>query len=69
MGDSKKKKQGGSASGCESCVFFEYDEEFDDDICTINLDEDEFVRYLSSPNRECPYYRYYDEYKSVQKQN
>jgi len=63
------KSQGSPGSRCESCVFFEYDEDFDDDICTLNLDEDEFVRYLSSPNRECPYYRYYDEYKSVQKQN
>jgi len=34
----------------------------------MNLDEDEMVRFLSGENRACPYYRYYDEYKSVQKQ-
>ena len=65
----KNQTSGSPGSRCESCVFFEYDEEYDDDVCTLNLDEDELVRYLTSPNRQCPYYRYYDEYKSVQKQN
>ena len=65
----KNKASGSPGSRCESCVFFEYDEEFDDDICTLNLDEDEYLRYISSKNQSCPYYKFYDEYKSVQRQN
>ena len=37
-------------------------------ICTQNLDQDEMGRFLSSNTAGCPYYRYYDEYKSVHKQ-
>lgn len=55
-------------SNCESCVFYDYDEEYDTYACQMNLDEDEMARYLSGRTRACPYYRYYDEYKSVQKQ-
>ena len=53
---------------CESCVFFDYDEDYDCYSCQMNLDEDEMVRFLSGQTRACPYYRFYDEYKSVQKQ-
>ena len=54
---------------CESCEYFDYDEEVEDYICKIDLDEDEYLDYLVAKNRECPYYKYYDECKSVQKQN
>lgn len=56
------------ASDCESCEFYEYDEYTDTYTCNMNLDEDEMSSFLSGMRRECPYYRYYDEYKSVQKQ-
>ena len=55
-------------SNCESCVFYDYDEDWDSYVCTMNLDEDEMVRFLAGRTRSCPYYRFYDEYKSVQKQ-
>ncbi len=55
-------------SSCESCEFYEYDEYTDGYSCTVSLDEDEMSEYLSSGARECKYYRYYDEYKSVHKQ-
>ena len=54
---------------CESCVYFDYDEEYEDNVCTINLDEDEYVRFSQSKGKQCPYYKYYDEYKLVRKQN
>ena len=38
-------------------------------ICTQRMDEDEFCRLLHAGYRECPYFKFYDEYKSVQKQN
>ena len=56
------------ASNCESCVYYDYDEDYEEYVCTMNLDEDEMVRFLSGNTRTCPYYRFYDEYKSVQKQ-
>ncbi len=63
---SEKKSNAGS---CESCVFYDYDEEFDEYVCTMNLDQDELGAFLSGYTKACPYYRFYDEYKSVQRQN
>ena len=56
------------ASNCESCEFYDYDEYEDAYICTMRLDEDEMYRFLQGRTQGCPYYRYYDEYKSVHKQ-
>ena len=53
---------------CETCEFYQYDEYTDSYCCTMNLDEDEMVNFLGNSIGECHYYRYYDEYKSVQKQ-
>ena len=41
----------------------------DEYVCDISLDEDEMADFIYGQTRNCPYYRYYDEYKSVQKQN
>ena len=56
------------APSCESCEFYEYDDYTDSYFCKMNLDEDEMVSFLSNSAKGCHYYRYYDEYKSVQKQ-
>ena len=61
----KKKKRGGN---CESCEFYDYDEFYESYSCRVNLDQDEQIRFLSGDSAQCPYYRYYDEYKSVNKQ-
>jgi hypothetical protein len=53
---------------CESCEFYDYDEYLDAYVCDLRLDEDEMVDFLSGNTRRCPYYRFYDEYKSVHKQ-
>ena len=53
---------------CDSCEFYDYDEMWDEYICTLSLDEDEMIDFLSHNTSRCPYYRYYDEYKSVHKQ-
>lgn len=65
MEQTTKKRE----SSCEDCVFYDYDEDWDTYSCQMNLDEDEMVRFLTQKHQSCPYYRYYDEYKSVQKQN
>ena len=55
-------------SNCESCAFYDYDEYYEEYTCTMSLDEDEMRRFLTKQTTTCPYYRFYDEYKSVQKQ-
>lgn len=42
---------------CESCVFYQYDENYDDYVCDMDLDEDEMVHFLSSQTDSCPYWR------------
>ena len=32
-------------TSCETCVYYEYDEEYDCYTCMMNLDEDEMYRY------------------------
>ncbi len=54
---------------CENCVNFYYDDELQEYCCDVNLDEDEMMRFLSSPNYCCPYFRLDDEYGVVKKQN
>lgn len=41
---------------CEDCMFYTYDEEFDDYICEQDLDEDEMVRFLARELTACPFY-------------
>ena len=64
-GKAPKKRE----SNCDTCEFYDYDEEYGENICVMKLDEDEMVNFLSGNTNYCPYYRFYDEYKSVQKQN
>ena len=56
------------ASRCEDCLYYDQDED-GEYFCTVSLDEDEYYRYTQGQTKTCPYYRYYDEYKSVAKQN
>ena len=54
---------------CETCEYYDYDEEYEAYVCKISLDEDEYLNFITCKTKNCPYYKYYDEYKSVQKQN
>lgn len=56
------------AANCESCEFYQYDDYLDSYSCTLSLDEDEMINFISGMTKDCKYYRFYDEYKSVQKQ-
>ena len=58
-----------SATSCETCEFYDYDEYEESYVCTQCLDEDEMIDFLGRQTKSCPYYRFYDEYKTVQKQN
>ena len=55
-------------TNCESCEFYDWDDDMDAYVCIMKLDEDEMYRFLQGQNQSCPYYRFYDEYKSVHKQ-
>lgn len=62
------KYLGKRKSNCESCEFYQYDDYTDSYSCSLSLDEDEMASFVSGLTRDCKYYRYYDEYKSVEKQ-
>ena len=53
---------------CETCAYFEYDDEIEEYVCQVSFDEDEMASTFGA-RAACPYYRFYDEYKMVQKQN
>ena len=57
-----------SASMCEFCSNYIYDEDDDCYYCDVNLDEDEMYRFFTGTFRECPYYQSDDEYKIVRHQ-
>jgi hypothetical protein len=54
---------------CETCEFAYIDDETGDLVCSNIFDEDEMVSFMTNDNCRCKYYRFYDEYKTVQKQN
>lgn len=62
-----KKKE--SATSCELCVNYVWDEEDECYSCLVNLDEDEYIAFVQNPNYRCPYFRLDDEYSIVRKQN
>lgn len=56
-------------NGCESCSNYVYNEDYDCYECLVNLDEDEFAKFLTGTMSSCPFYKDDDEYKIVRKQN
>ena len=40
---------------CDTCEFYDWDDDMDDNVCIANLDEDEYVRMMESPNGRCPF--------------
>lgn len=42
---------------CEDCVYYAYDEEYDDYVCEQDLDEDEYVALMERRSKSCPFYR------------
>ncbi len=53
---------------CDSCWHWDYDEEYDEYYCMMDLDEDEYYRFVASGNARCPYYRQGDDYTLARKQ-
>ena len=61
-----EKKQ--AATSCESCEFYDYDDDYGENVCSVNLDEDEMMRFLTSAYNNCPYFQLNDEYGRARKQ-
>ncbi len=53
---------------CDSCMYYEYDEEYDCYVCGAGLDEDDMYRFLAGRAAECTFYRAGDEYQIVKHQ-
>lgn len=58
-----------NSTACELCVNYVWDDEDECYCCLVNLDEDEYLAFVSNPNYRCPYFRLDDEYSIVRKQN
>ena len=56
-------------SNCDMCSYYVYDEDDDCYICLVDMDEDDYMRYIVSSERECPFCKLDDEYAIVRKQN
>lgn len=62
MSDTKKSR-------CDTCEYYDYNDDIGEKECTIELDEDETAKFSYGSRYVCPYYKFYDEYKFVRKQN
>lgn len=57
-----------TASNCEQCANYSYDDEYECYVCEIDLDEDEMYRFITGTAFACPYFSMGDEYRIVRKQ-
>ncbi len=54
---------------CETCMYGQYDDEYDEYICDMVWEEDVAARQMQGFYSQCPYYRNGDDYSIVRKQN
>ena len=53
------------ASSCDMCAHYVYDDEDDFYECLVNMDEDDFARFVARGYDNCPYFQLDDEYSSA----
>ena len=68
MNEEKRELRKPITPSCDCCMYYDCDED-GDYYCMMDFDQDDYARYASGYSTRCPYFRYYDEYKSVAKQN
>ncbi len=56
------------ATACEQCDYFEFDEEYGEEVCQIELDMDDAERRAAFSRWECPYFRPRDDYRLARRQ-
>jgi len=57
-----------TTTDCNECANFYYDEDYEEYVCMVNMDEDDYGRLMSDSRFACPYYQNGDEYRVVRKQ-
>jgi hypothetical protein len=55
-------------SQCDYCLYYTYDDDYESNVCQMNLDEDESSRMSYHGNSGCSYFRFGNEYTIVKKQ-
>jgi len=55
-------------ANCDFCAYNEYDEEDEEYYCSVDMDEDDYARFMMSDYRECPFFKNGDEYLVVRHQ-
>ncbi|MCR5517995.1 MAG: DUF6472 family protein, partial [Lachnospiraceae bacterium] len=53
---------------CDTCAYMVYDEDYEEYVCDVDMDEDDFQRLMEREYKQCPYYKDGDEYKVVRHQ-
>jgi len=53
---------------CEGCLYYIYDEDYEEYICSADMDEDDYARLMQSNSKQCPFWRNGDEYAVVRHQ-
>jgi hypothetical protein len=56
------------AGSCETCAYYNFDDDEEAYFCDLDLDEDDYERLVTGHYNSCPYYRDGDEYKVVRHQ-
>ena len=57
-----------TATSCDTCRNYVYDEDYEYDVCEMDLDEDEMSAFLRGSDFSCGFYQLDDEYAIVRKQ-
>ena len=55
-------------TACDICAYYGYDEDMEEYVCDMDMDEDEWMRFMTDSRYACPYYRNGDEYAVVRRQ-
>ena len=53
---------------CDTCANLYYDDEYEEYVCDVDMDEDDYMRFLTDKHTTCPFYRNGDEYQVVKHQ-
>ena len=46
---------------CETCAYFVFDEDYEEYICSADMDEDDYARLMQDGSRKCPFWWNGDE--------
>ena len=53
---------------CENCMYYDYDEDNEEYYCMVDLDQDDYERFLRQAQNHCPMFRFCDDYTLARKQ-